>query len=236
MERKEDEFVNWLKEMLEKHEISQSELAKEIGTDLTYICKIVNGRMPATAKMKYLIINFFKQNYGEDYSENPLEKVIPTTYGEWLSLETTKHNISSQELAEATGIKSKTIRDIWSNRIKSTVEKKTKILKYLKEVYGIDITKGEELLERTISSQNEKYSIWINNTMKELQVENVQIANYLGINKNNFSKIRTGRIVPPTEKAELIFRFFEERGIDTTKGREIFQGLYKGTIRYKVSK
>lgn len=233
MERKDDNFASWLKEKLSKYKISQSKLAREIGIDQTYICKIVCEKMIATEKIKYLIINFFRENYEEDMPVTALEKLIPATFGEWLSLETTKHDISSEELAKAMGIGSNIIRDIWTGRTISTIERKMKILECLEKVYGIDTTKGEQLLENTINNEKEKYSIWISNTMNGLNIGNAEIAKYLGIGKDNFSKIRTGRVVPSVRKAELIFRFFEEHGIDTIRGREIYKKLHQGTIKYK---
>ena len=179
-----------------------------------------------------MIINFFKQNGETDCPLNELEEAIPTTYGEWLSLETSKNNISSEELSKETGINAKLIRDIWLERTISTIDRKLKILECLEKIYGIDISKGKELLERTISVEREQYSIWINNGMKELGISNIEFAKYLRITPASFSKIRKGRIVPSPEKAELIFCFFEKYGIDTSNGRKLFKKLHQGSIKW----
>lgn len=230
MERRKDDFVDWLIKMLSKHDISQSKLAKETKIHQTYVCKIASRKTRATERVQYVIINFFKQNYGESYPLIALEKT-PTTYGEWLSLETSKNNISSKELAMATGLNVETIRDIWIGRTISTIEIKMKILNCLEEVYSIDVAKGKELLKKPMSTEREEFSNWFINVMSELKISNIEVAKYVGVNVTNLSKIRKGRVVPSAKKAELIFSFFEENGIDTRKGREKYIKLHRGSIK-----
>jgi plasmid maintenance system antidote protein VapI len=215
------EFNRWVLEMLKKYNVTQVQLAKSIDMECGYISNIIRGKYKASKKIKYLIINFFKKEYGESYI--PLEKIKPITFGEWLDNEMLKHEIGNDMLAEKICVGEAAIIRLREEKLTFKRTQRSEILDILERDYAIDVTEGRELLDKLQNKYYKEMALWICDVMKATEISEVELLKNVGISKSESYLILQGKSIMSHKNAEKLFGFFEQRGIETSEGKEKFK-------------
>lgn len=223
--RKDVEFLEWIKEMQRKYYISFIQLEKGTGIERHRISEVINGKKVLTNKFKYLMVVFFEEEYGEIYEFD--EDIRPKTFSDWLHLVTKKYKIADDVIAEELKVGKSSITCMRKGETYLGLEDRKKILDFLQRKFGVDISYGKELLNCIKRKSYMDMGNWLREEMESNRIMDYEIERRVGISQSAISSIRSGRIAPAPKTAEKIFGFFDRKGIDTTDGRKIYEIICK---------
>lgn len=223
--RKKDDFDAWVLKMLEKYGVTRQRLGREIGMQSIYISDTLNGLFIFSKRTKYLINNFFEKEYNESYE--PLKQRKSITFGEWLNEIMIKHEIENYMIAKKIGVKESSVHSLRKEMVPFERKQREEILNLLERDYGVDISDGRELLDKVENRYYKEIGEWMRNAMQTMGINNIELSQHVKISKSTVRLAVQGRIVLSDKSAEKIFAFFEENGIDTSKGREKFAEAVK---------
>ncbi|MCI8655649.1 MAG: helix-turn-helix transcriptional regulator [Clostridia bacterium] len=222
-----EEFRVWFRQMKKKHNICQRQFCKKMNFHEAWFSRIMNGKLEPTDSVMFKTAIFFEKRYNETSFSRKFRTTNAETFREWIDIIVKRYDISDYEIAEVIGTSASSVKAARIGEGFSKEANRRKILNYLFNEYGIDVTEGRKLINCVVEPGRQETAEWIKETMHSNSITAKQLTKELEISESRMSTLINGKAVLSKERAEKIFSFFEENGIDTSEGREKYQLFYE---------